>query len=175
MNTFMTWSYLTRWQKYPVICQWRFSCPVNEYQIRVLFWAYCNIGWACRLFKTTNSIVCVEEAILKKYNYQPTTKCVFFWDLVSNWITNHLDTTFNYTICKIIFAIPIKHNPAITAINMLILLGKWYSNNVRTSNKNINFQAFLKLVKQKIDKIIFIKTMNNAHSNSWEINLLIAL
>ena len=102
-------------------------------------------------------------------------ECIFFWDQVSNWIKNNLDTTFNFTICEIIFGIPINHNPAINAINFLILLGKWYINNVRTSNKIINFQAFLKLGKRKIDEIIFIKTMNDTHPNTWEIDLLIAL
>ena len=102
-------------------------------------------------------------------------KSKVFWNLLSKWITDNLDTSFNFTICEIIFRIPISHNPAINAINFIIILGKWYINNVRTSNKIISFPPFLKLIKRKINQIIFIKTTNNIDPKLWEIDLLIAL
>ena len=57
--------------------------------------------------------------------------CVeFFWNLVSQCIKDNLDTCFNFTICEIISGILISYNPTINAINFIIVLGKWYINNV---------------------------------------------
>ena len=76
---------------------------------------------------------------------------------------------------QIIFGIPIFHNQSITAINFIILLGKWYINNIRSLNKTWNFQNFLTFVKIKTDEIILIKTTNNVDPQMWEIDWLIAL
>ena len=102
-------------------------------------------------------------------------ECVSFWNRVSGWIKSNLDTSFNLTICEIIFGIPIFHNQSIAAINFIILLGKWYINNVRSLNKPLNFLNFLRLVKTKTDEIILIKTTNNVDPQMWKIDLLIAL
>ena len=57
----------------------------------------------------------------------------------------------------------------------IIILGKWYINNVRTLNKEINMPFFLKFVKNKVDEIFFIKAINDIMPKIWEIDLLIAL
>ena len=77
---------------------------------------------------------------------------------LSQWMKNNLDTSFDLTICEVIFGIPISYNPTINAINFLIILGKWYINNVRTLNKEISMPSFLKFVKKKVDEFFLHKS-----------------
>ena len=56
---------------------------------------------------------------------------------------------------------------AFNAINFIIILGKWYINNVRTLNKEINMPSFLKFVKNKVDEIFFIKAINDIMHNNY--------
>ena len=121
-----------------------------------------------------NCIYCNEKDTIEHHLFM-CVKCRVFWNLVSRWIKDNLDTSFNFTICEIIFGIPISYNPTINAINFIIILGKWYINNERTSNKIISFPPFLKLIKSKINEIIFIKTTINIDPKLWEIDFLIAL
>ena len=82
---------------------------------------------------------------------------------------NNLDTSFDLTICEVIFGIPISYNPTINAINFLIILGKWYINNVKTLNKELSMSSFLKFVNQKVDKIFYIKATNDIMPKACEI------
>ena len=127
-----------------------------------------------KLSENNECIYCNEIDTIEHHLFT-CVYCRVFWNLVSEWIKDNLDTSFNFTICEIIFGIPISYNPTINAINFIIILGKWYINNVRTLNKTISFPPFLKLIKRKINEIILIKTTNNIDPKLWEIDLLIAL
>ena len=64
-------------------------------------------------------IYCNNIDTLEHHLYS-CTECEKFWELISKWIKNNLDTSFKLTICEIIFGIPIDHNQAIRAINFII-------------------------------------------------------
>lgn len=53
----------------------------------------------------------------------------------------------------------------------MIILEKWFINNVRTQNYDISFPNFFKLIKRKIDEIIVNKATNNVDPKIWEIAL----
>ena len=91
-----------------------------------------------------------------------------------SWSKNNLETTIVPTICDILFGIPIREEN-IDLINFINLLGKWYINKARTQNKPLSLYEFLKILKNKIDMIIYNKTLNNIQPKNWEINLMIML
>ena len=80
----------------------------------------------------------------------------------------------NLTICEILFGIPIQ-DEGIKPINFIILMGKWFINKRRTDEKPLNLNTFFKILKNKIDMIVYNKTKNNKDADDWEINLMIML
>ena len=86
----------------------------------------------------------------------------------------NLETSFNLTICKIIFGIPLDQNQTIKAIKFMIILGKWFINNCRSSDKSINFQNFLILWRTKFNQIIMRKNINYWDPQLWEIDMSIS-
>ena len=79
--------------------------------------------------KTDTCVYCNDIDTLEHHLFY-WVEFIIFWKSVSGWIKSNLDTSFDLTICEIIFGIPIFHNQSITAINFIILLGKWYINKV---------------------------------------------
>ena len=84
------------------------------------------------------------------------------------WTKNYLDTSFNLTICEIIFG----KNQTINAINLLSFKVKWFINNSRSFNKPIIFFQFSKLLQNQINELIVSKTSDPP---ILEIDMLIAL
>ena len=54
---------------------------------------------------------------------------------------------FQFTICDIIFGIPIKKEN-IDLLNFIIIIGKQYINKMRTQNQELKFNNFPKILKQ---------------------------
>ena len=101
-------------------------------------------------------------------------ECEIFWRGVTTWIKDNLETSMKLTICEVLFGIPI-HDEGIKSINFIILMGKWFINKSRTQDKVLNLHTFLKMLKNKIDMIIYNKTINNKDPDEWEMNLAIML
>ena len=93
---------------------------------------------------------------------------------MTTWIKDNLETSMKLTICEVLFGIPI-HDEGIKSINFIILMGKWFINKSRTQDKVLNLHTFLKMLKTKIDMIIYNKTINNKEPDEWEMNLAIML
>ena len=56
---------------------------------------------------------------------------------------DNLGYGFELTVCEIIFGIPNTNNPDIKLVNFFILLGKWYINKCKSTEKQIYFFEFL--------------------------------
>lgn len=75
-----------------------------------------------------------------------------FWEKLKHWIFKTLELKFNFTICEILLGIN-DFTPDLKLINFLILLGKWYLNDRKSSNLLILFFEFLLLLKDKLETI----------------------
>ena len=127
-----------------------------------------------RITDNNNCVYC-NDIDTQEHHFFYCNESTNFWKLVSKWTKENLDTSFNLTICEIMFGIPIDYNQTIKAINFMIILGKWFINNSRSLDIPINFQNNLAFLKTKIDQMILNKTIINVDPHLWEIDLLIAL
>ena len=82
--------------------------------------------------------------------------------------------SMNLSICEILFGIPIQ-DEGIKPINFIILMGKWFINKRWTDEKSLKLNTFFKILKNKIDIIVYIKTINNKDADEGEINHMIML
>ena len=75
------------------------------------------------------------------------------------------------TICEILFGIPINNEGIKLHKTFIILMGKWFINKRWTQDKLLYLNAFLTILKTKIDMIIYNKTINNKESDEGKIGL----
>ena len=109
-----------------------------------------------------------------EHHFFDCVECERFWKGVTIWIKGNLETSMNLTICEILFGIPIQ-DEGIKPINFIILMGKWFINKRRTHEKSLNLNAFFTILKNKINMIVYNKTVNNEDADEWEINLMTML
>ena len=69
---------------------------------------------------------------------------------------DNLGYGFELTVCEIIFGIPNTNNPDIKLVNFLTLLGKWYINECKSTEKNKYFFEFLTILKNKVNIMTYI-------------------
>ena len=81
----------------------------------------------------------------------------------------------NFTVCEILFGISIEKNDSFNIMNFLILLGKKFINRSRSNSEPLYFINFLSFLKEKIENIVYIKTINSQELNGWESDLVNAL
>ena len=79
-----------------------------------------------------------------------------FWKRLKEWMIDNLGYGFELTVCEIIFGIPNTNNPDIKLVNFLTLLGKWYINKCKTTEKQIYFFEFLTILKNKVSIMTYI-------------------
>ena len=105
---------------------------------------------------------------LSKYNINITVK------KQTPWITNstgaYIPQNFGtkYSIC-------IENNDSFNIMNFLILLAKKIINKSRSNSEPLYFINFLSFLKEKIENIVYIKTINSHELNGWESDLANAL
>ena len=82
----------------------------------------------------------------------------------------------NLTICEVIFGIEYTHKCTAIGkiINMITVVGKWYINNCRTNGKEICFDEFVHIARNKIYlyKTIYSKAVRGVEKEIYEIPLL---
>ena len=76
-----------------------------------------------------------------------------FWERLSDhlFMVLNLEKELHLTICEVIFGIEYTKNPSAInrIINMFTVIGKWYINNCRTYEKQISFDKFLHIARNK--------------------------
>ena len=75
---------------------------------------------------------------LKNTTFFYCNESINFLKLVSKWTKENVDTSFNLTICEVMYGIPIDHNQTIKVINFMIILDKWFINNSKNLDKPVN-------------------------------------
>ena len=104
--------------------------------------------------------------------------CIYsieFWNKIQKWCKDNLDTSMKFTVCEILFGICIENNDSFNIMNFLILLGKKFINKSRSNSEPLYFINFLSFLKEKIENIVYIKTINSHELNGWESELANAL
>ena len=73
-----------------------------------------------------------------------------FWSKIEQWITDNLGLQFKFTVCEILLGIIFTQNDTLHIINYLILMGKWFINKKKVSEKAIVITEYLSLIKSKL-------------------------
>ena len=61
------------------------------------------------------------------------------WKSKQSWIKNVLEIDIEFTICEVIFGIPLNSDPYKHLINYIILVAKWYINKNKEQIKPLYF------------------------------------
>ena len=85
-----------------------------------------------------------------------------------NWTRNNLEVSFPFTICEIIFGIHISKDCDIDIMNYLILIGKWYINNMRNNETELFFITFLNEVRKKLELLLLNNSIHNRQNLDWQ-------
>ncbi len=138
-------------------------------------------------YKILNRIINCKEKLFK-WKISETPVCIYcneidtiehhffycresslFWNRLEKWLENNLQLKFSFTVCEIIFGIPLDNaQPEIVMINFIILLGKWYINKNRTDEKLLYFINFIELVKEKIEIMTNANQINSRDNKAWQ-------
>ena len=74
---------------------------------------------------------------------------------------------FELTVCEVIFGIPDTNNPDLRLLNFLILMEKWYINKCKSNETQIYFFEFLRILKNKVDMMIYIPMAEDLGVSPW--------
>ena len=80
---------------------------------------------------------------------------------------NNLGYGFELTVCETIFGIPNTNNPDIKLVNFLTLLGKWYINKCKSTEKQIYVFEFLTIHKNKVNIMTYIPMEDDLGFTPW--------
>ena len=80
---------------------------------------------------------------------------------------SNLGYGFELTVCEINFGIPNTNNPDIKLLNFVILLGKWYLNKCKSTEKQIYFFEFLNILKNKVNIMTYILMEDDLGMAPW--------
>ena len=121
-----------------------------------------------KIAESNKCYICDEMDTLVHHLFScPSSRNI--WTQLESWLRNNLGTGFSFTECEILFGIPIDHNNVdIQIINYFILLGKWYINKCKSLNLNLYFIELLQLLKNKLDCINHINSVNENSPVEWQ-------
>ena len=85
-----------------------------------------------------------------------------FWKDVSEWLGELTNVTIKFAICDIVFGMVETYNfrDIVHITNLLVLLGKWYLNKQKTSEKEILFSDFVQFIHEKVKVIRMTYVIN---------------
>ena len=89
-----------------------------------------------------------------------------FWSKVFNWLQNIMGCKIHLSLCEVLFGIInycFGDVEVFTALNVLILIGKWYINKCKTTEKEPSINPFLNILKEKIK----VLKLNYTLKNQW--------
>ena len=77
-----------------------------------------------------------------------------------------LEIDIEFTICEIIFGIPLNNDPYKHLINYIILVAKWYINKNKEQLKPLYFIQLQIILKNKIESMIFMNTLKDRENKN---------
>ena len=87
-----------------------------------------------------------------------------FWGEVNHFLHNTISVKINVSVCEILFGIFNYLNndsDVFLIINFIILLGKWFLNNCKSSERPVIFSEFVKMLKDKLESIRVCHTLKS--------------
>ena len=93
-------------------------------------------------------------------------------EIYTKWIENTFEINILFTICEVIFGIPINIDEYTLVINDIILFAKWYKNKKKEQEKPLYFIELLSQLKNKLYYIIFMNTLKDRPNKDWQKLLL---
>ena len=85
-----------------------------------------------------------------------------FWIEVSNLLFHALNCVFKLSVCEVLFGIiecTYADNETVASLNLLILLGKWYINQCKNGEREMQVASFVNLLKEKL-KILKMNSLS---------------
>ena len=76
-----------------------------------------------------------------------------FWNNVYNWLHGIIRLSIDLSVCEILFGLvhfAYGDKETFNTLNFVVLLGKWYINNCKNSEKELLMSPFLNIVKNKL-------------------------
>ena len=83
-----------------------------------------------------------------------------------------LEIDIEFTICEVIFGIPLNNDPYTHLINYIILVAKWYINKNKEQIKPLYFIQLQIILKNKTESMIFTNTLKDRENKNWQTMLL---
>ena len=94
--------------------------------------------------------------------------CQFFWKNLEEWLYKQLSVRFHFTVCEILFGLPLTGDPILEALNYVIILAKNFINKKRNLNKELIFVEFIYTLKENLK--VICKTEQNVTENTSKNN-----
>ena len=98
-------------------------------------------------------------------------KSLEFWKDLSFAIVTALNFEISFTVCEILLGLHLQTNPKIKCINYLILMGKWFLNNKKSTKCPIFFKEYLHLIKTKLEVLYLVHQKERNIENFNEVYL----
>ena len=101
-------------------------------------------------------IYCTQVDTIQHHLYEckENTK---LWTKIQDWIHEKLKVKFKFTVCEVIFGIPLIEDPLFDVLNCIIMYAKHYINFTRSKNKSFQFIELLGLIKDKVKTLFQIE------------------
>ena len=80
-----------------------------------------------------------------------------FWREVEAFIYEKLGIRLHFTICEIIFGVPLEGDPLAVILNYIFILGKHYINKNRSNSKDLIFLEFKYILHSKIEVLLRVE------------------
>ena len=94
--------------------------------------------------------------------------CQFFWKNLEDWLYKQLKVKFHFTVCEILFGLPLTGDPLLEILNYVIILAKKFINNKRNFNNKLVFIEFIHILRENV-KVLYRTEQNNAKLRFYEL------
>ena len=71
------------------------------------------------------------------------------WTKNRDWINEKLEVKFKFTVCEVIFRLPLTEDPLFDVLNCIIMYVKYYINGKRNKNESLLFIELFGLIREK--------------------------
>ena len=117
--------------------------------------------------ESSQCIYCTSVDTVGHHLYE-CNACKFFWKNLEEWLYKQLKVKFHFTVCEILFGLPLVEDPLLEVLNYVIILAKNSLNNKRNHNKELVFLEFMYILKENL-KILHRIEKNNEKLNFYEL------